>query len=83
MLLACTHFVELLGPEVLPPHPQLQLCTMQVLVAGNSSSSGDAAAAAQGVQEEEQRQAEAGVDAEHVFLYKLVHGKVAASYGVC
>jgi DNA mismatch repair protein MSH5 len=83
MLLACTHFVELLGPEVLPPHPQLQLCTMQVLVAGRSS--GDeaaAAAAAGGVQGEQKDAAAAGLDEEHVFLYKLVQGKVAASYGV-
>lgn len=84
MLLACTHFVELLGPEVLPPHPQLQLCTMQVLVAGRSSGDDEAAAAAaaRGVQREERKEAAAGIDEEHVFLYKLVQGKVAASYGV-
>ncbi|WIA22147.1 hypothetical protein OEZ85_004483 [Tetradesmus obliquus] len=84
MLLACTHFVELLGPEVLPPHPQLQLCTMQVLVAGRSSGDDEAAAAARGVEKEEQKDAAAaaGIDEEHVFLYKLVQGKVAASYGL-
>lgn len=85
MLLACTHFVELLGPEVLPPHPQLQLCTMQVLVAGRSSGDDEAAAAAaRGVEKEERKDAAAaaGIDEEHVFLYKLVQGKVAASYGV-
>ncbi|KAF6252313.1 muts domain V-domain-containing protein [Scenedesmus sp. NREL 46B-D3] len=83
MLLACTHFVELLGPEVLPPHPQLQLCTMQVLVAGRSSGdAGDAAAAAAAGVQSRQEEAAAALDEEHVFLYKLVQGKVAASYGL-
>lgn len=29
-VLACTHFHELLDPEILPAHPQIQHCTIQV-----------------------------------------------------
>jgi hypothetical protein len=51
---------------------------MQVLVAGRSSGDEAAAGGVQG----EQKEAAVGLDEEHVFLYKLVQGKVAASYGV-
>jgi hypothetical protein len=54
---------------------------MQVLVAGRSSGDEAAAAAGGGVQGG-QTEAAARLDEEHVFLYKLVQGKVAASYGV-
>jgi hypothetical protein len=55
---------------------------MQVLVAGRSSGEEGAAAAAAGGVQREQKEAAAGLDEEHVFLYKLVQGKVAASDGV-
>lgn len=31
-VLACTHFHELLDGDILPPHPQIQHCTTQVIV---------------------------------------------------
>lgn len=74
MLLACTHFVELLAPDILPTQPQLQYCTMHVLV--SSAGAGSSAA------EKGHGAAAGGSDGKHVFLYKLVQGKVAASYGV-
>lgn len=67
------------GDSMLPRTPLLSLCTMQVLVGGGSSGAG-AAAGGQRVQ-----QGQGGVgdaEQEHVFLYKLVPGVVASSYGV-
>lgn len=63
---------------VLPRSPQLGLCTMQVLV-------GDAGADRQEEQHGQvaaQHGAEQLQQGEHVFLYKLVPGAVASSYGV-
>jgi hypothetical protein len=73
---------------ILPCCQQLSLCTMQVLVGGHAiAAAGGARCSLQQQQEEqeqEMRAAAGSVDvvAEHVFLYKLVPGVVASSYGV-
>ena len=89
-ILACTHFSELLQPSVLAPSPQIEFHTMAVMLPsdadktpGRGSSQGGAAAAAAG--------ARGGAGEvprgqqllkQHVFLYKLVPGHAAASFGV-
>lgn len=59
---------------------------MQVLVGGGSSSGhagGGSAASDTCLQQAQERQAGVSdVEQEHVFLYKLVPGVVASSYGV-
>lgn len=75
---------------LLPRSLQMALCTMQVLVGGSSGSSagfGHAGTSTEGggqQQQEQQQVVGAGPswDQEHVFLYKLVPGVVASSYGV-
>lgn len=89
-VLACTHFTELLQPEVLPRHAAIGFYTMSVLLpdgsslgggqeeapGGEGAGGGGGAAAALA----------AGLDLQaldkHVFLYKLVAGHVAPSFGV-
>lgn len=75
---------------ILPRSPQLSLCTMQVLVGGEASAGAGSSTRQQQEPEEGQgtRAAAAGppaaesLDDEHVFLFKLVPGVVASSYGL-
>jgi len=89
-ILACTHFSELLQPSVLAPSPQIQFHTMAVMLPsdadkthGRGSSQGGAAAAAAAVRggAGEVPRGQQLLE-QHVFLYKLVPGHAAASFGV-
>lgn len=84
-VLACTHFAELLRPGLLPGPGALALATMQVLVEALPADEAAAAAAGgggPGANAQQQQGQQSAQQQQHVFLYRLVKGCVAASYGV-
>jgi DNA mismatch repair ATPase MutS len=91
-VLACTHFSELLQPSVLAPSPQIQFHTMAVVLPMSCSAEEGhvpergslgtrGAGYARSVGGDGQQGGELLLE-QHVFLYKLVPGHAAASFGV-
>jgi DNA mismatch repair protein MSH5 len=85
--LLCTHFAEALDPALLPRAPQLAFRTMAVLVGGASpgggeEGSGDPEVAAAAAATAAAVAAGGGGDDDLTFLFRLVPGRAAPSFGL-
>jgi DNA mismatch repair protein MSH5 len=87
--LICTHFAEALDPALLPRAPQLAFRTMAVLVGGaapggggGGGGDGDTEAAAAAAATAAAVAAGGGGDDDLTFLFRLVPGRAAPSFGL-